>query len=243
MKESKEYRQFISPAVKALLEKYELSFSILSDIQPTGKLGRVTKADILKYISERTDSLEDIGNIEKEKIEKRNILHGELVLLRALEYDDIDLLYKWENDSELWEVSNTIAPFSKAILKEYISASKYDIYTTKQLRLIIERQDTRESVGMIDLFDFDPFHRRAGVGVFVQKISQSEGYASEALVLLKDYAKIVLGLHQLYCNIQQNNKKSLNLFKKQGFVLKAVKRDWLYSANGWEDELFLQCIM
>ena len=37
------------------------------------------------------------------------LLENERVCLRALEPEDLELLYRWENDSELWEVGNTLA--------------------------------------------------------------------------------------------------------------------------------------
>ena len=77
------------------------------------------------------------------------------VALRALEPEDIDLLYKWENDMEIWEVSNTLTPFSKHQLKTYIELAQLDIYQTKQLRLIVEgtNEDGEcSTVGLIDLF-------------------------------------------------------------------------------------------
>ncbi|WP_227625579.1 hypothetical protein [Geofilum rubicundum] len=42
------------------------------------------------------------------------MIQNDEVLLRAVEPGDVDLLYDWENRMELWPVSNTLAPFSKA---------------------------------------------------------------------------------------------------------------------------------
>ena len=47
-------------------------------------------------------------------------LSNDKVLLRALEPEDVELLYGWENDSDLWQVSNTIAPYSKYVLTQFI---------------------------------------------------------------------------------------------------------------------------
>ena len=85
-----------------------------------------------------------------------DLLKNHIIKLRALEPEDIDILYRWENDTDVWKVSNTIAPFSKYILRQFIENQKYDIYETKQLRLIIEALETQKPVGTIDLFDIDP---------------------------------------------------------------------------------------
>ena len=76
----------------------------------------------------------------------RKYLGNDKVYLRAIEAEDVELLYKWENDEETWEVSHTLVPFSKYILALYIKNSDKDIYETKQLRLMIDssrREDSR----------------------------------------------------------------------------------------------------
>ncbi len=169
------------------------------------------------------------------------LLKSEKISLRALEPEDIDLLYAWENDTMLWEVSHTQAPFSRHLLQEYLATAHLDIYTTKQLRLVIQNSE-EEVVGLVDLFDFEPYHLRAGVGILIHADFQNFGYATEALGVLKNYAQKAFGLHQLYANIQEKNTKSLTLFQKQGFEVVGCKKDWLKTFDGWENELILQCV-
>jgi diamine N-acetyltransferase len=170
------------------------------------------------------------------------LTHGKIIL-RPLEPEDVELLYKWENNMELWELSNTRVPFSKYILNEYIKNSAKDIYENKQVRFIIENWE-RHAVGAVDLFDFDPYHMRAGVGILVHNLQdRNKGYASDALEALADYALNSLGLKQLYANIAADNIVSIGLFEKMGFTKNGVKKYWLKTASGWKDELFYQKIM
>ncbi|MBN2774718.1 MAG: GNAT family N-acetyltransferase [Prolixibacteraceae bacterium] len=162
------------------------------------------------------------------------------VRLRPLEPEDINLLYEWENNTEIWEVSNTKTPFSKQVLTQYIMDSAYDIYSTKQLRLIIEGVD-QNAVGAIDLFDFDPYHQRAGIGILVHKNEdRRQGFASDALFAISNYSLNVLGLYQLYANISEDNETSISLFEKCGFMITAKKTGWLKTPAGWKNELILQ---
>lgn len=172
----------------------------------------------------------------------RQITFGK-VKLRAIEPADADMLYRWENDLEIWEVSNTRTPFSRYIIDEYIKNSHRDIYEIKQLRLIIENESCRPA-GAIDLFDFEPYHLRAGVGILIHnKDDRNRGYASDALEALSDYTLNFLGLKQLYANISANNKTSVHLFMKSGFVQTGLKKCWLKTSSGWEDELLFQKIL
>lgn len=167
--------------------------------------------------------------------------NNELVL-RALEPEDIDLLYQWENNMELWEVSNTLTPFSKHQLVKYIEQAQLSVYQTKQLRLIIELESSNEVIGMIDLFDFDGFHQRAGVGIVIHSKYRKKGIASEALTMFTDYCFNTLGLHQLYANISAQNKASISLFEKLKFQMVGIKKDWQKTRNGFEDEFLFQLI-
>jgi len=96
-----------------------------------------------------------------------HILENKRILLRALEPEDLDVLYKWENDSSIWHLSSTITPFSKYTLKKYIEQAHQDIFEAKQLRLIIQQKQDSSIIGAVDLFDYDPVHHRAGVGILI----------------------------------------------------------------------------
>ncbi len=172
-------------------------------------------------------------------------LENDLIKLRAVETSDIDLIYEWENNPDIWLVSNTLTPFSKHIIKKYIETAHLDIYETKQLRLMIETKngEKEKTIGAIDLFDFDPRNRRAGIGILIgDKKSRRNGYASASLNILIPYAFKTLLLHQLYCNISVSNKASLNLFKSNGFKIVGEKKEWLFTGKEYEGEYFLQLI-
>ncbi len=177
------------------------------------------------------------------------MIKGARVTLRALEPGDLDLLYEWENDTSVWLVSGTVAPFSHFVLEQYLATAHQDIYVNKELRLMIDLNEDDEnfpdviSLGCIDLFDFDPKNLRAGVGVLIgNKDLRNKGYGTEALRLLMDYAFDTLDLHQLYCNITVNNEISLHVFKKLGFEITGLKQDWVFHEGKWFDEYLLQNI-
>jgi len=171
-----------------------------------------------------------------------DILKGEIIRLRAIEPYDLDTIHKWENDSSIWHLSNTIAPFSKNIIKQFIDNSHLDIFQSKQLRLMIEKHDG-ETVGTIDLFDYDPLHKRAGLGILIaDKKNRGKGYASDALDVLIKYCFTVLQFHQLYCNITSDNNESINLFAKKGFQLVGTKKEWLLFSDGAKDESLYQIL-
>ncbi|MBO5874420.1 MAG: GNAT family N-acetyltransferase [Rikenellaceae bacterium] len=170
-------------------------------------------------------------------------LSNDKVLLRALEPEDVELLYGWENDSDLWQVSNTIAPYSKYVLTQFIESQMQDIYQTRQMRLVIESKLDNRPIGTIDIFDFDPQNCRAGLGLMIYSHKDRRlGYATAAVEVVSRYCFEVLNMHQLYVNISADNQASINLFEKCGFVEIGRKKDWLKAGNKWQDELMMTLI-
>ncbi|MGS2741903.1 GNAT family N-acetyltransferase [Sinomicrobium sp. M5D2P17] len=169
-------------------------------------------------------------------------LTGKNIFLRALEPEDLDFLYLLENDETIWEVSETQVPYSRYILKEYLKNSHKDIYEVKQLRLAIADFD-HKLLGFIDLFDFCPKNKRAGVGIVVLETARrNKGIGTEALQLLADYAFTHLGIHQLYANIAEDNTASIKLFSNLGFKEVGIKKDWNFTGGVFKDEILYQRI-
>ena len=169
-------------------------------------------------------------------------LTGDNIHLRALELEDLDFLFTVENDISFWEISSTQTPFSRHILQQYLENAHLDIYEAKQLRLIIAENKTNKRLGIIDLFDFNPQHKRAGIGILIIEDEQQKGYASEALNLLIDYSFNQLNLHQIFANITTDNKNSIQLFKKYKFTEIGTKKEWIYSQGKFKDEVLFQLL-
>ena len=170
------------------------------------------------------------------------LLEDDILRLRALEPEDLEVLYRWENDATLWAVGNTLAPYSRYLLKQYIAQAHEDIYTLRQLRLLIERKADARSAGLVDLYDFDPHHLRAAVGIIVDPSCQRQGIARRALALLHAYAFSFLRLHQLYAYIPVSNVASEQLFRQAGYEETGLLKDWLIDMAGFCDVRVMQKI-
>lgn len=169
-------------------------------------------------------------------------IEGKISRLRALEPSDVEVLYRWENDLTLWRVSGALAPFSRHTLLRLIEEQQFDIYATRQQRFIIENL-AGEIVGAVDLLEFDPQNLRAGVGIIVDERYRLRGYAKDALLALECYAKEILHLHQLWCNITEGNKMSEYLFQFMGYQLSGERKEWTLVDGEWRDELIFQKIL
>ena len=167
-------------------------------------------------------------------------LQGPHIQLRALEPEDLDMMYTIENDTSLWYVSNRQVPYSREVLRQYIINSQADLYADKQVRLMMELRTTHETVGAIDLFNFEPLHRHAEVGIAVLQAHQSKGYATEALQLLCDYAFRFLGMEQLVAHIASDNTCSMQLFSTCGFTPCGTLKRWWNVEGTFKDVTLMQ---
>ncbi|MAW69222.1 MAG: GNAT family N-acetyltransferase [Candidatus Marinimicrobia bacterium] len=163
-------------------------------------------------------------------------------ILRALEPDDLDILYDTENDKSLWKYSNTSSPFSKHSLKKFIENSHLDIIEHKQVRLVLSDKNNLP-FGFIDLFKYDMINKRAGVGVIIFEKYRSKGLGSISLDLIENYVKKYIPIHQLYANISTENIESIKLFEKHGYLKVGNKKDWIFYNNKYFDELLYQKIL
>lgn len=169
-------------------------------------------------------------------------LKGEHIYLRALEPEDLEFIHAIENDESIWEISSTQTPYSRYLIKQYLEYAHKDIYEVKQLRLVISNYKD-EPLGTIDIFDFDFKNKRAGIGILIKNPSNRQnGYGSEALQLLVDYGFNHLDLHQLYCNIAEDNDASIKLFSGQGFEKIGLKKDWNHKNGTYKNEYLFQRI-
>ena len=169
-------------------------------------------------------------------------MENKTLLLRALEPEDLDILYEWENNQELWKYGSTLMPYSKFALRDYLANSLHGIVYSRQLRLMAIEKTTKIAIGTVDIFDYDPIHQRAGIGILVDAPYRRKGWGSDILRLTAHYAFNVLHLNQLYAYIPISNTNSFNLLKKCGYIEAGILKSWLKTPGGFEDVRLMQLV-
>ncbi len=172
----------------------------------------------------------------------KQLLSNDIVALRALEPTDLDTLYRWENDTALWSVSDTIAPYSREALWHYLEYYTGDIYAQRQLRLMITTPTDGSPVGTVDFLNFDPLNNRAELGLFIASEFRGKGLGRQALELLTAYARDHIGLRQLYVFIAIDNEVCLRLFEDFGYSRAGTLKSWVKRGNTYRDVALMQMI-
>lgn len=161
--------------------------------------------------------------------------------LRAPEPEDLEVMLAFENDESIWEQSSATGPYSRYQLKRFLSESQNDLFVDRQLRLMIVLP-SGEVAGIVDLCAFDPRHNRAEVGIVIRKEFRRQHIGTHALSMLERHSFKLLGIHQLYALVREDNVPSLSLFHSCGYEQSGCLRDWYRSGIGYKNVLVFQKI-
>jgi diamine N-acetyltransferase len=161
-------------------------------------------------------------------------IKDDIITLRCAEPEDVEQVFRWENDRDIWRVSGTHVPFTRFQIEQFL-LSNNDLFSQRQLRLMIDLNETGQSIGCIDIFDYDCINQRAGLGILIDKLYRHQGLAKEALALCVDYLFQEVMLHQVYCSIDETNTSCQQLFLDQGFTQCGQRKDWIRTENGFMD--------
>ncbi len=165
------------------------------------------------------------------------VLEGERIFLRPVTIDDVSLRYcSWLNDPEVNRYLET--RFSKQTLE---SVRRYVVQMTSLTEnfflAIILREDNRH-IGNIKLGPVNREHRRGELSFFVgEKDCWGQGYATEAVQLMSDYALKPLGLMKITAGCYSNNIGSKCIFEKAGYILEGVFKKHYLSEGSRVDRL------
>ena len=166
-------------------------------------------------------------------------MKGPDIKLRAPEPEDLEVMLAFENDESIWEQSSATGPYSRYQLKRFLQESQNDLFVDRQLRMMIVTGE-KEVAGIVDLCTFDPRHNRAEVGVVVRKEFRRHGIGRKALYLLEQHSFNLLGIHQLYALVREDNAASISLFEACGYEKSGCLKDWYRSGDGFRNVFVFQ---
>ena len=141
-------------------------------------------------------------------------LHGRHVYLRALEPEDLDFIYEVENRPEHWVMTDFTVPYSRFSVRQYLQDTRCDLFADKQLRLVIALCGSHTPIGTMDLFNYQPLHTHAEVGILVRQ--------------------------EHLAHVVADNEVSLRLFCSCGFVSCGLLKEWWRVDDVYKDVALLQ---
>ena len=138
---------------------------------------------------------------------------GLILKIRLLEYKDLDTIYSWRVDPEtiVWTKSNNA--FSKATHIDWFSKRLESLESNPMVILEVNNLP----IGYVRFDQPELVNSIFEVSIFLESNFQNKGLGSLALSGAIDYLN--LDSATLIAKIHENNKKSINFFVKEGFLL------------------------
>ncbi len=159
------------------------------------------------------------------------MLQSSRLLLRALELDDLNATYlSWLNDPAVNRFLETrVLPQTLESLQAYWQAHRDDPSSPWFAICLLSEG---HHIGNIKLGPIQWLHRSADLSLFIgERGCWGQGYASEAIALVRDWAFRELDLQKLNAGIYVGNLGSRRAFEKCGFELEGTLRQEVVSAG------------
>ena len=162
-------------------------------------------------------------------------INGEKIVLRAIDPGDAELLLKLINDPEIERMLGGASfPVSMEGQRKWI-----DNQTVRHdtLRCIVTtKEDEVHGLGTVVLSDIDYVNGVAQVHIKMDKErGQGQGYGTDAINTIVDYAFHELRLHCVYADVLDYNVPSQKLFRKCGFQKEGVLRSRVFKGGRFVD--------
>ncbi len=161
----------------------------------------------------------------------RPLLAGKRISLRPIQTADVTEAYcRWMNDQEVTQyLECRFVQHTRASLEDYVTQiTRNPDYLF--LAIILKAGDRH--IGNIKLGPINWAHRTADLGFLIgEKSAWGQGYATEAIRLVTEYAFRELGLHKVTAGCYATNIGSAKALRKAQFIQEGL-RPQQYACNG-----------
>ncbi|MEM8859902.1 MAG: GNAT family protein [Chloroflexota bacterium] len=167
------------------------------------------------------------------------MLQGERVTLRAITEDDLESLWRFNNDLEVELAGGGDPPMPQALARLQASyQAKLSHGDRDGTEFAIEADNL--FIGHCALFRFDHVARTCELGITIgDRNFWGQGYGREAVRLLLDYGFRYHNLHRIFLSVNGNNERAIRAYNACGFVKEGQLRSHVWHDNGYVDLLFM----
>lgn len=165
-------------------------------------------------------------------------IYGNKVYLRAIEYEDLELLRELQNSQEIEDMCGSWdVPLSKVKQKEW-----FELFLQRddEIRLIIVEKESNKEIGVIYLSNIDWKNRSAFIGIkTITGNTRGKGNGIDAIMALLKYAFEEMQMHRIESLIIDTNNISLSIMQKFGIQAEGIKRECLYSKGKYYNKIYV----
>ncbi|MEE1259835.1 MAG: GNAT family protein [Paludibacteraceae bacterium] len=140
-----------------------------------------------------------------------------MMVIRRLEYDDLEKRVEWLNDERVNSTLNIALPVSLESTKAWFERN---IDNDKRIDFSFEEDGVIVAMG--GYTDIDKEKGEAELYIFVDPGQKGKGIGFRSVRLMCDYAFDTMGLNKIILYANGDNAAARHLYEKIGFVLESV---------------------
>ena len=163
------------------------------------------------------------------------MLVGKKVRIRAIDLDDLEVITKWRNTTEVMKYFYEKEPLSLEMQRRWFEG--YLSRLDKEKCYLIETLSDDKPIGTISLYDIDWRNRHCEFGRFFLCADElrGKGHGREALELILDFGFNHLNMAKIYCTTYHDNHRALKLYESVGFKRDGVLRQHIFRNGKYVD--------
>jgi RimJ/RimL family protein N-acetyltransferase len=163
------------------------------------------------------------------------VLKGERVTLRAIEREDLPLLWAHNNDLDVELAGGGDPPMPQSLAR---LQAEFDQNAAKGGRdgATFGIEVGGKLIGGCGLFGFSETDRTAELGIGIgDKAYWNQGYGREAVGMLLEYAFRLRNWRRVWLRVWGHNERAIRSYHACGFVEEGRLRDHVWSAGAYYD--------
>lgn len=164
-------------------------------------------------------------------------LHSDRITLKLLEMDDLKFVHTLHSVPEV-DTFNTLgipknSEETRAVITPWIEANAQK--SIRNFTFVIQNNQTNEHIGLFGLKLGSRRYQRGEIWYKILPLFWKQGYATESVNVVLDYAFDILKLHRVQAGCAVNNTGSIKVLEKVGMIREGRGRQVLPLASGWSD--------
>ena len=178
--------------------------------------------------------------IIEEQTNRNAFLTGERIILRPVEKSDAALLQKWMNDPQIRGLTGETSPSTFGDVEAYLERLRTN---PDRAWFIIEVKESGRAIGETGLLRmFHPW-RTSDLSIIIgEKDAWGQGYGTEVINLLLDYAFGYLNFHRISVGVVGFNHAALRFYEKIGFKQEGIQRDGYFYNHQYSDFVMMSIL-
>ncbi len=165
-------------------------------------------------------------------------LHTKRLQLRAISLQDAARLYALRTNEQVMRYLDRPMLGSLDAAREMIERSVKDRQNGDGINWAISLQSSELLIGTIGFWRMEKEHFRAEIGYMLLPDFQQQGLMQEAMEAVIDYGFQKMRLHSIEANVNPDNRASIRLLERNGFV-----REAYFKENHYYNGQFLDSVI